>query len=62
MPKKKLDVTPECKYTELPVIIVHKEGKNLEDTKTCYFDSLPNAQKYITRNNFTKKDYQLYQK
>ena len=62
MPKKTLDVTPEVKYEGFPVIIVHKEGKELADVKTCYFDSLLNAQKYITRSNFPKKDYQLYQK
>ena len=56
MPKKKLDVVPEFKYEGFPVIVVHREGKELADVKTCYFDSLMNAQKYITKSNFTKKD------
>ena len=62
MPKKKLDVVPEFKYEGFPVIVVHREGKELADVKTCYFDSLMNAQKYITKSNLTKKDYQLYEK
>ena len=62
MPKKKLDVVPEFKYEGFPVIVVHREGKELADVKTCYFYSLMNAQKYITKSNFTKKDYQLYEK
>jgi len=62
MPKKNLDVIPEFKYEGFPVIIIHREGKDLADIKTCYFDSLLNAEKYIARNRLTKKDYQLYQK
>ena len=33
--------------------------KDLKDTKHCYFDSETNAQKYITKNNFKKKDYTI---
>jgi hypothetical protein len=62
MPKKKLDTVPEFKYEGFPVIVVHKDGKDLKDTKTCYFDSEYNAQKYIKRNNFKNKDYKMYLK
>ena len=60
MPKKRIDVIPEFKYEGFPVIIIHNDGKDLKDTKTCYFDSEYNAQKYITRCNFTKKDYVMH--
>lgn len=49
-------------YNLFPVLIVHKDGKNLEDTKKCYFQSLLYAEKYIERCKFGKKDYQLYVK
>ncbi len=62
MPKKKLDTVPEFKYEGFPAIVVHKDGKDLKDTKTCYFDSEYNAQKYIKRNNFKNKDYKMYLK
>jgi hypothetical protein len=57
-----LDNAPEFKYEGFPVIVVHKDGKDLKDTKTCYFDSEYNAQKYIKRNNFKNKDYKMYVK
>lgn len=60
MPKKRIDVIPEFKYEGFPVIIIHRDGKDLKDTKTCYFDSEYNAQKYITRCKFTKKDYVMH--
>jgi len=62
MPKSKLDNVPEFKYDGFPVIIVHKDGKDLKDTKTCYFDSQHNAEKYIKRSKFGKKDYRMYVK
>ena len=61
MPKKKLKTyTPEFKHEGFPVIIVHMDGKNLEDTKTCYFDSEYNAEKYVKRSKMKQTDYQLY--
>lgn len=44
---------------EFPIKIVHKEGKELKDTKTCYFQNEDYAQKYITKSNFKKKDYTI---
>lgn len=50
----------EFPYDGFPVKIIHKDGKDLKDTKTCYFDSEHNAQKYIERSKFKKKDYQMF--
>jgi hypothetical protein len=58
--KKVEEVTPEFKYDMFPVIIVHKDGKDLKDTKTCYFDNESNAKKYIQKSKFKKTDYKMY--
>jgi hypothetical protein len=62
MPKKTIDTPPEFKYEGFPVIVVHKDGKDLKDVKTCHFDSQHNAKKYLDRGKFNKKDYQIYVK
>ncbi len=49
-------------HTQFPVKIIHKDGKDLQDTKTCYFQSEHYAQKYITRCKFKKTDYQMFVK
>ena len=49
-------------YSQFPVKIIHKDGKDLTETKTCYFQSEHYAQKYITRCNFKKTDYQIFMK
>jgi hypothetical protein len=59
MPKKK-EFVPEFKYDGFPVIVTHKDGKDLKDFKICHFDSKVNAQKYIDRCKFKKKDYDIY--
>lgn len=66
-PKKAVD--PEIKlnskeenefpYSEFPVKIIHKDGKELKDKKTCYFQSKEHAQKYIERSKFKKRDYKM---
>jgi hypothetical protein len=56
--KAKID-KEEFPYDGFPVKIVHKDGKDLKDKKTCYFDSEYNAQKYIARSKFKKKDYTM---
>lgn len=69
-PKKKqpqqLKITESDKqlfpYSQFPVKIIHKDGKDLCETKTCYFQSEHYAQKYITRCNFKKTDYQIFMK
>jgi hypothetical protein len=60
MPKKTIDTVPEFKYEGFPVIIVHKDGKDLKETKVCHFDSKHNAEKYIKRSKMKKTDYQMY--
>jgi len=49
-------------HTQFPVKIIHKDGKDLLDTKTCYFQNEHYAQKYIVRCNFKKTDYQMFVK
>lgn len=47
-------------YTQFPVLVIHKDGKELKDTKKCYFQNMNHAEKYITRCKFKQKDYQLF--
>jgi hypothetical protein len=49
-------------YNQFPVKIIHKDGKDLCETKTCYFQSEHYAQKYIVRCKFKKNDYQMFVK
>jgi hypothetical protein len=49
-------------YTQFPVKIIHKDGKELKDTKICYFQNENHAQKYIIRCKFKKTDYQMFVK
>lgn len=49
----------EFPHSGFPVKLIHKDGKDLKDTKTCYFQSVAHAQKYIERSKFKKKDYKL---
>lgn len=49
-------------YDQFPVKVIHKDGKELKDTKTCYFQNENHAQKYIIRCKFKKTDYQMYMK
>ena len=44
------------------VKIVHKDGKDGKDTKTCWFQGESYVQKYITNNNLKKKDYTIQYK
>jgi hypothetical protein len=45
-----------------PIKITHKDGKELKDTKVCYFQTKDHAEKYIVRNKFKKKDYTIINK
>lgn len=47
-------------HNQFPVKVVHKDGKDLDETKICYFQSESHAQKYIVRSKFTKKDYKMF--
>jgi hypothetical protein len=57
---KKEPEKPSFPYGEFPILIMHKEGKELKDTKKCYFQSMHYADKYIVRSSFKEKDYQLF--
>ncbi len=67
-PKKKqpsqLKITESDKqsfpHSQFPVKIIHKDGKDLCEIKTCYFQSEHYAQKYIDRCKFKKSDYQIF--
>jgi hypothetical protein len=50
----------EFPYQMFPFKLIHKDGKDLKDTKICYFQSQAHADKYIARCKFKQKDYELY--
>jgi len=56
----KIDANPEFPYSQFPWKLIHMEGKDMKDKKTCYFDSEVNMKKYIERSGFKKKDYEVY--
>ena len=47
-------------HSQFPWKLIHNEGKDMKDTKTCYFDNEVNMKKYIERSGFKKKDYEVY--
>ena len=47
----------EFPHSGFPIKVVHKDGKDMKDKKTCYFQSKEHAKKYIERCKFKKKDY-----
>lgn len=69
MPRPKKVVKPQIKlnkvdetefpHSEFPVKVIHKDGKELQDKKTCYFQSKEHAQKYLDRSKFKKTDYKM---
>jgi len=59
---KKKVIKVEFPYSRFPVVVIHKDGKDLEDTKKCYFESMHYAEKYIAKCKFKYKDYQLHVK
>lgn len=56
----KKDDKQEFPYEQFPVKVIHKDGKELKDKKTCYFQNQNHAEKYITRCKFTTKDYEIF--
>jgi hypothetical protein len=52
-------VKEEFPHSGFPVKVVHKDGKDLKDSKTCYFQCEAHAKKYIERSKFKKKDYKI---
>ena len=57
---KKEPAKPDFPYAQFPILIMHKDGKELADTKKCYFESMHYADKYIVKSNFKQKDYQVF--
>jgi hypothetical protein len=57
---KKQQEPIEFPHTQFPIIIIHNDGKDLKDTKKCYFQSMHYAEKYIACSNLKKTDYQLF--
>jgi hypothetical protein len=47
-------------YNQFPVKIIHRDGKDLSEIKTCYFQNEHYAKKYILRSKFSKKDYEIF--
>lgn len=57
---KKKPQTIEFPHAQFPILIIHNDGKEMKDTKKCYFQSMHYAEKYIVKSNFKKTDYQLF--
>lgn len=62
--KKVIKITDSEKqsfpYNMFPVKIIHMDGRDMLDKKTCYFQSQAHAQKYVDRCKFKKTDYQIF--
>lgn len=52
-------IKEEFPHPGFPIKIVHKDGKDLKDKKTCYFQCEAHAKKYIEKSQFKKKDYTI---
>lgn len=52
-------IKEEFPHPGFPIKIVHKDGKDLKDKKTCYFQCEEHAKRYIERSKFKKKDYTI---
>jgi hypothetical protein len=62
MAPKKQEIQPEFPHIQFPFLIIHKDGKEMKDTKKCYFQNMNHAEKYISKCKFKQKDYQLFVK
>jgi len=59
---KKKEQTIEFPHVQFPILIIHNDGKEMKDTKKCYFQNMHYADKYIVKSNFKKTDYQVFVK
>jgi hypothetical protein len=57
---KKTSNAQEFPYEQFPVKVIHKDGKELKDTKTCYFQNQEHANKYIVKCKFSSRDYEIF--
>lgn len=49
-------------YELFPVKVMHMDGKDKKDLKTCYFTNEVYAKKYIDKSNFKKNEYLFFVK
>lgn len=67
-PKKKTDlkISAEEKkrfpHSTFPVKVYHREGKDFQDLKVCFFQCMDHAEKYLKRQKFRKNQYLLFEK
>ena len=47
-------------YKLFPVKVIHMDGKDLLDKKTCYFQSEEYAKEYINKNNLKKNNFFMF--
>jgi hypothetical protein len=59
---KKKEQTIEFPHAQFPILIIHNDGKEMKDTKKCYFQNMNHAEKYIEKCKFKKTDYQSFVK
>lgn len=59
-----LKITEEDKkrfpHGMFPVKVIHKDGRDMQDKKTCYFQTEDHAKKYIDRCKFKKNQYFMF--
>lgn len=60
MAPKKQETKVDFPHVQFPILIIHKDGKEMKDTKKCYFQNMNHAEKYISKCKFKQKDYQLF--
>ena len=47
-------------WPSFPYKVVHRDGKDLQDIKTCYFECEEHMKKYLTRYGFKKNEYHMF--
>lgn len=47
-------------WESFPYKVVHRDGKDLVDVKTCYFGCEEHMNKYLTRYGFKKNEYHMF--
>lgn len=63
IPKNRLEITPEFKHPEFPILLVYldnKDQKDIKDVKYCYFSCQDHVKKYVQRYKIKKNDCKIY--
>ena len=47
-------------WPSFPYKVVHRDGKDLQDIKTCYFECEEHMKKYLVRYGFKKNEYHMF--